>query len=205
MIVILIGLSATTLTAQHISIGPSVGIGQNWLNTDVNSSGKNLFHPSYNIGGKLVYSILSNWGVSADVKFSGEGGSRGVDNSNKTVNRINFLRIPIQGIYFFGKYGDRVRPKISIGPSFGFVVGGNQKVISNGQTISEIAIKDYLNKLDIGVNAAAGANIRISKSTWLNADLTYYHGLTDISKAAGKLQQRGIGINVGVLFPFGSN
>ena len=196
-------LCANSLTAQHISIGPTVGIGHSWLNSNVTTGGKNLFFPTYNAGVKLVYSIESNWGVSADVKFSGEGGSRGVDDNNKTVDRLNFLRIPIQGIYFFGKYGDKVRPKVSFGPSFGFLVGGKETFYSNGKMVQEFPNKNNFNKLDIGLSAAVGANIRICKSTWLNTDLTYYHGLTDISKAASNLKQRGIGINVGLLFPLG--
>ena len=203
VILIAVCLSATSLSAQHISIGPTVGVGHSWLNSNASTADKNLFFPTYNVGAKLVYSIKSNWGVSADVKFSGEGGSRGVDNNNKTVDRLNFLRIPIQGIYFFGKYGDRVRPKISVGPSFGFLVGGKEKVYSNGKMVQEFENKNNFNKLDVGLNAAVGANIRICKSTWLNTDLTYYHGLTDISKGASNLKQRGIGINVGLLFPFG--
>ena len=194
---------ANSLTAQHISIGPTVGIGHSWLNSNVTTGDKNLFFPTYNAGVKLVYSIESNWGVSADVKFSSEGGSRGVDGNNKTVDRLNYLRIPIQGIYFFGKYGDKIRPKISIGPSFGFLVGGKEKIYSNGKMVQEFQNENNFNKLDIGLNAAVGANIRICKSTWLNTDLTYYHGLTDISKGASNLKLRGIGINVGLLFPFG--
>ena len=203
MILFAVCLSATSLSAQHISVGPTVGIGHSWLNNNVTTGGKNLFFPTYNAGIKLVYSIESNWGVSADLKFSGEGGSRGVDDNNKIVDRLNFLRIPIQGIYFFGKYGDKIRPKVSFGPSFGFLVGGKEKIYSNGKMVQEFPNKNNFNKMDIGLNAAVGANIRICKSTWLNTDLTYYHGLTDISKGVSNLKLRGIGINVGLLFPFG--
>lgn len=205
MIFLIVCLSTTYLKAQHISIGPTAGIGHSWLNSNVTAAGKNLFLPTYSAGVKLVYSIESNWGVSADVKFLSEGGSRGIDNSNKTVERLNFLRIPVQGIYFFGEYGDRVRPKISIGPSIGFLVGGKLKTYSNGKMVQEYPNKNNFNKVDIGVNAAVGANIRICKSTWLNTDLTYYHGLTNISKGANNLKLNGLGINLGILFPFGAH
>lgn len=204
MIIIVVGMSATSVTAQHISLGPTAGFGHGWINTDNNqSTEKNRFHPSYNMGVKLVYSIMSHWGVSGDVKFSSEGGTIGTDNNNKSISRINYLRIPVQAVYFFGKYGDKVRPKISLGPSVGFFVGGKQKDYENGKVVSNVAIKNYLNKVDVGLNAAVGANIRLCKSTWLNTDLTYYHGFSDVSIARGNVKLAGIGINVGVLFPVG--
>ena len=205
MIIIVVSMSAASLTAQHITLGPTAGFGHGWISNDDNgTTEKNRFHPSYNVGAKLVYSIMSHWGVSADVKFSSEGGTMGTDNNNKTISRINYIRVPLQGIYFFGAYGDKVRPKISVGPSFGFVAGGKVKDYENNKVTSNVAIKDYLNKVDVGLNAAVGANIRLCKSTWLNTDITYYHGFTDITKAAGNAKLRGIGINVGVLFPIGT-
>ena len=205
LMIFLVFFSAKSLMAQHLSIGPTAGIGHSWISTDnENTNNKSRFHPAYNVGVKLVYSILSNWGLSTDVKFSSEGGTRGVDKDNKTIARINYLRIPIQGIYFFGKYGDKVRPKISIGPSFGFVVGGKNKEYQNGNLISSVDIKPLVNSFDIGLNAAVGANIRVCKKTWLNADITYYNGFKNINtNSAVKNKNRGLGLNIGVLFPLG--
>ena len=203
MMILVVCMSAKSLLAQHLSIGPTAGFGHGWLTTsDTENRTKTLFHPTYNVGAKLVYSIMSNWGVSADVLFSNEGGTRGIDNNTKSSLRINYIRVPLQAIYFFGKYGDKIRPKISIGPSFGFLIGATQKDYVNGTKINEESVTNQLNKVDVGLNAAVGANIRLCKSTWLNTDITYYNGFTNLAKI-GNSKQRGIGLNIGVLFPLG--
>lgn len=198
-------LSVKSLMAQHISLGPTAGFGHGWISTDnAPANYKARFHADYNVGAKLVYSIVSNWGVSADVLFSGEGGTRGIDKNNKQIDRINYLRIPLQAIYFFGKYGDRIRPKISVGPSFGFVLGGKEKQYQNADLIREVQIKPLINSFDIGLNAAVGANIRVCKKTWLNTDISYYNGFKNISTSSVvNNKQRGVMLNIGVLFPLG--
>ncbi len=61
--------------AQNLSFGPTAGFGHGWMNADNFPAGtEKKFHPSWNAGGKLVYSFQSNWGVSADLLVSGEGG-----------------------------------------------------------------------------------------------------------------------------------
>jgi len=188
-------------TAQHLSLGPTAGFGHSWLSDDATSR-DSRFHPSYNIGGKLVYSTLTNWGFSLDAKFSGEGGTIGDNSDDKTKLNFNYIRVPVQAIYFFGKVGNAIRPKVSLGPSFGFLVGGKIKQYVNGNVVSEVKAKDVVKSFDLGINGAVGLNFRISKATWLNADLSYTHGLTNIAKGAD-IKQRNLGLNVGVLFPIG--
>ena len=204
LIVFAVLLAVSDLSAQNLSFGLNGGIGHSWTSIEKGSFERRL-HPYYNLGGKMVYSFVTNWGVSADVRFSSEGHTVGNDNDNKTVFRANYLRVPIQGIYFFGKYGDRVRPKISIGPSLGFLVGGKLRNIANGNEQAEMKATSYLKTLDFGVNVAAGGNVRIGPATWLNLDLAYYHGVTDIvdnNQVKGK--NRNLGVNVGVTFPIGT-
>jgi len=198
-------LAVNGVNAQHLSLGPTAGFGHSWGRDD-NSATKNKFHPAYNVGAKLVYSTLSHFGFSADVKFSGEGGTIETMSGStkyKVETRANFIRVPLQAIYFFGKYGDKIRPKVSLGPSLGFMVGGKSKAFENDKKIGEGDTKDAVKGFDLGANVAAGANFRIKEGVWLNADVTYYHGLVDISKAAGNAYQSGVGLNIGVLFPIG--
>lgn len=62
MIILAICGSATSLTAQHITIGPTAGFGHGWLSTDnTSTTEKNRFFPAYNVGAKLLYSIMSHW------------------------------------------------------------------------------------------------------------------------------------------------
>ncbi|MBO9570592.1 MAG: PorT family protein [Chitinophagaceae bacterium] len=199
MLVATLMLITSVSIAQNLSIGPTAGFGHSWNNAETNAADK-LFHPSYNIGGKLVYSFDSRWGVSADVKFSGEGATIGTDADNKVVSRLNYLRVPLQGIYFFGKFGDKIRPKISLGPSFGFLVGGKTKTFQNGEKSVEIKSSDIYTGVDFGATVAGGLNVRIAPYTWLNADLSYYLGLSNVAET-GDIKNRNIGINIGVTFP----
>ncbi|RYE48801.1 MAG: PorT family protein, partial [Sphingobacteriales bacterium] len=116
-------------------------------------------------------------------------------NGDKSIGRVNYIRVPLQGIYFFGDYGQAVRPKISLGPSFGFLVGGETKTDINGQTIT-FKTKEVAKSFDFGLTGAIGANFRIAEATWLNADIAYYHGLIDASKTIAEIKNRNIGINI---------
>lgn len=197
LIVFVMLIATLTLSAQNMSIGLAGGVAHAWTSNDGGADRK--FHPAYNIGGRLVYSFESSWGVSADVKFSGEGQrSKGSGFDNRL--RTNYIRIPLQGIYFFGKYGDRIRPKLSFGPSFGILVGGRGKVRYGALEVSEKA-KENIKTFDFGLTAAAGGNVRVADATWLNLELVYYHGLSDISKGTGEASNRNIGINAGITFP----
>lgn len=191
----------TLLSAQNLSFGPTVGIGHSW--TSSKGSLDRRFHVAPSIGGKLVYSFISNWGLSADVRFSGEGQTIGEDKDNKIVARANYIRIPLQALYFFGKFGDEFRPKVSIGPSFGFLVGGQNKRYDDGDVINKTKTKNVAEGFDFGVMVAAGFNYRLAKSTWLNADLGYYNGLVNVPKN-GDGKNRSIGINIGITLPVGT-
>lgn len=211
MVFMLTAATALSVSAQKLkqrfSIGPTAGFGHSWLSSDPSISGfESKFHASYNIGAKLVYSIENHWGLSADLKYSSEGGSfkQESDDDNRVIYRANYIRLPLQGVYFFNNYGDRVRPKISFGPSFGFFVGGDSKAKSGGETTLEQDSKDFFKGFDVGLNGAVGTNVRLSPATWLNADITYYHGLTNVSDVANAdWKNRGLGLNVGVLFGIG--
>ncbi len=183
---------------QNLSMGVSTGIGHSWTS---NSDGNSRFHPTYSFGSKMVYSFDSRWGVSADLRYSSEGGTVGVDADNKVVGRAAYIRLPLQGIYFFGQLGDRVRPKISLGPSFGFLVGGKSKTYEDGRKIIELKTTDFTRTFDFGAHIAAGLNIRLAPGTWLNTDFSYYLGLLNIHKMGGDVKNRNVALNVGLTFP----
>lgn len=190
-------ITGITSQAQNLSFGPTAGFGHSWTSADIGTA-DNAFHANYNFGGKMVYSFVTSWGISGDIKFSSEGQTIKTTTGPKISARANYIRIPLQGIYFFGEYGDRVRPKISVGPSFGFLVGGKT---DNGLNNETTKTKEVWNNFDFGFTGAAGANVRIARATWLNLDLAYYHGITNVAKSGGDAKNRNIGVNVGVTFP----
>jgi hypothetical protein len=188
-------LSLSIVKGQNLSIGVTAGFGHSWTNLEPKN-----FHPAYNIGAKVVYSFQSNWGVSGDLKFSSEGATVGPD-GDENVLRFNYIRVPLQAIYFFGKYGDRIRPKVSIGPSIGIFAGGKTKSYQNDEVISEGSSSDIVKGFDFGATFGGGLNMRIAPATWLNADLSYYLGLANVVETTGDIKNRNIGINIGVTFP----
>lgn len=182
---------------QNLSFGPTAGFGHSWLSNSNNSQ----YHAAGNVGATLTYSSAPHIGFGTEFKYSIEGGKdeRG---STKTTTRLDYIRIPLKVIYFFGEYGDRVRPKIAAGPSFGFLTGGKFEV---NDIESTAAVKDVYKSFDAGLTASAGLNYRLVKNTWFVADVNYYHGLSNINDiTATKVKNRNIGLNIGVNFGIGT-
>ena len=178
---------------MNISVGPNAGFGHTWMS----GSGENRYQPAGNFGVALVYSHNNHVGLGVDLKYSIEGGKKEFANVDVT-SRLNYIRIPVKGIYFFRDYGASFRPKISLGPSFGFLVGGEQEAGS-----SKIDAKEAYNSFDIGLLGSAGFHYNLVTNTWLHFDLSYYHGFSDVSQAAETNKNRNIGINLGVAFGIG--
>jgi hypothetical protein len=62
-----------------------------------------------------------------------------------------------------------------------------------------------LKGFDIGFNGGLGLNVRLTRNTWLNTDVSYYHGLRNISKANDQdWKNRNVAMNVGVAFGIGT-
>jgi hypothetical protein len=203
MILMMLIASFTFLQAQTLSIGPTAGFGHSSLSTTNNSFNKKFF-PAYNIGAKMVYSFVHTWGIGVDIKFSGEGGKSvgdAVGGEYEYKYRANYIRVPVQAIYFFGKLGDAIRPKISLGPSLGFLIGGESVEKLNGVRNNSVNTSNVFDGFDFGISAAAGANFRLGGDKWLNTDFTYYYGLSNISSSASTIKNRSLGINIGVTFP----
>lgn len=194
--------------AQKFSIGTSAGFGDSWL-TIQNSPYSTKFNPSYSIGGKLVYNVSDNWDISADIRFSAEGGKvKGIDpldNKHDYTYRANYLRLPLQANYLFGKTNNVFRPKLSFGPSVGLLVGGKTDLVVNGMKASSFSSKDIFKSFDFGLAGAAGFNYRLGGGKWLSAEINYYQGMTDIRKEStdGSFKNKNIGANVGIIFPLG--
>lgn len=219
--VLAVSVFCVSASAQmKASIGPNVGFGGAWIDNWPESE----YKPSGNVGISLIYSGKSNFGIGADLKYSFEGGKReyttsavGTTFTTTEEVKLDYVRLPIKALFFMGKYGQRVRPKISVGPSFGLLVGGKTNVKTVAQTgtvVSEAKYEseDVWDKWDVGVNAAIGLNYRLVKNTWFSADVAYVHGLTDVRKDETKTfagytpgknyKNRNLGLNLGVYFGF---
>ncbi|HQW56442.1 MAG TPA: porin family protein [Saprospiraceae bacterium] len=182
---------------NNIALGPIVGIGLSKIGGGDVDKENTKFLPSYDFGASVIFSTQANWGIGADFLYSAEG-TRAEDGGVKFDTKIDYVRVPLRFIYFFGDWDKTIRPKIFVGPTFGFLV----KAKSEDQDI-----KDVVNSFDLGAHIGAGVNIKIAEQVWLNTDVTYTHGITQLYKTDLfdiKASNRRIGLNVGVLFGIGS-
>lgn len=185
-------LTVVSLHAQkNVAIGPIAGFGHSSLSGE----GDNKYKPYGEFGAQLIYSTNSHLGLGANLQYSIEGGKKEFG-STTYETRLNYLRIPVKLIYFFNDYGDKIRPKISAGPSLGLLLGGKQTIGS-----LESGVKDDFKKGDIGIVVSAGLNYRLIPNTWLTLDLDYYNGFADVSKTDAQTNHnRNIGIHLGLAF-----
>jgi hypothetical protein len=206
LIMLTVGVSVAATAQKTVTIGHTANIGNSWLSNGGNyvaGFDNKEMHVSYGIGMRMIASMHPNWGISSDIKFSSEGGSFGRDNSDaKMVFRANYLRHALQGVYFFGDRGNRVRPKISAGPSIAIFAGGKTKLKDGGvESMPDIKSKNVFKTWDFGLTGAAGVNIRLKEEAWLSAEAAYYHGLTNVNDITSqKMRHRGLAFNIGLMF-----
>ena len=201
LIAFVILMATVNVLAQNVSLGPSVGVHHSWITGMENVK----FKPGVSAGGVLTYSPSPHWGLGGDIRFAFLQGSKsgvqfGESRENYIIN-ATYLRVPLKATYFFGKFGDKVRPKLYAGPSFGFLLGGETSV-SNSTLLTKT--NKVLQGSDYGFIAGAGFNYRLKPNTWFNFDLAYTNGLKDVTEAPGYHASRNITLNVGVTFPLGT-
>lgn len=211
MMLLMAGLFSTTAVfsqdvdntdkrASYFSLGPVAGFGHNWVCDMDNQS----FKPSGYLGVGALYSKHEHWGVGGLLTASHEGFTQKVyANGNEYINTIDptYLRLTPRAYYFFGDFGDNVRPKIYAGPSVAYKLTEDTymdepAMMTDG--VYRMPEGEIINDFDFGVNAGLGANIKLSTHTWLNLDADYYHGLTNVTNDNNK--NRSVRANVGVLF-----
>lgn len=199
-LLLLLGMVPVSKAQDNVSFGPTAGFGHTWMSNMDNA----VYQPAGNIGVRLIYSSNEHLGFGGGLKWSIEGG-RAKSGNTEVTTRIDYLRVPLEVMYFFGNFGDQLRPKISLGPTFGFLVGGKRTIETNGTTLSETKAGDLYNSFDAGLQASAGLNYRLVRNTWLTTDISYYNGLMDINdpKTATKNNNRNLSLNLGLTFGIG--
>jgi len=183
--------------AEYISIGPVIGFSHNWVS---NMYGSNKLNAGGYIGAGLVYSKDPHWAWGGQVTFSKEGYRVGDPINNISTGIPVYLRIPLRAYYFFGNYGDDIRPKVYLGPSFGIKLAESDDTrggdVLNAQNIGPCRT------FEAGINAGVGMDVRVKKGVWFDTDLGYTQGLTDAVKdPAGTYNtSQNLAISFGLLF-----
>lgn len=195
LFLVVLTMSFDTIAQNKVwSIGPEVGVSFSKYGKDASTN--NL--KSGAIGGLFItYSIMNTFAVTTKFLYSQKGASF---NSSDTKQTLNYIEIPIIGRFFLNKEG-AFRPNIFVGPSFGFLNGATNKVGSNDRVNIE-SYENIFNGFDLGVTGGMGFNFLISNETYFILDARYTHGLSDITKANGNVNNTSFGLTAGISFGF---
>ncbi len=187
----------------YLSLGPTASMG---FSSVTGLYGSNRVHPSGALGIGFVYSKMEHWGFGGGLNVSQEGfeNRRTINNTTytSTVSPI-YLRVPLSVNYFFRKYGDVVRPKIYLGPSFGFKVGEHGEMATAPGMEYTARSSNAFNDFDLGIQGGAGVNVRLAPKIWLNMDLGGYQGVldvTDIPTSGSYNTNEDLRANIGLMF-----
>jgi outer membrane protein W len=201
IILLLAGLLTTSqaIAQENVSIGPVVGLSVANFRGNTSAIGNETdWKPGLTVGGFYNYSSKTGFGFTGQLLFTQMGAQ--INNKTNEIN-LNYIQLPLLATFFFGRYGDAVRPKVFLGPSLNFMVGARDK---NGNNLNGDSNNRVYNPFDLGLTFGAGVHIRLQEKIWLNLDARYGLGLLDVSKDSNKMQNSNWGLNAGISFPLGT-
>lgn len=182
-----------------LSLGPVIGFGHSGVSNVSGMSSE--FRSSFLIGFTATYSTQTHWGYGADILYSLEGGkySSSISDYRST---LGYIRVPLRAGYYFNETGARFRPKITLGPTLGFIAHAQEELQALNITIKNNLDKSEIRNFDLGLEGAVGFNYSLSDQMWLTVDIGYYQGLLDVYKAAnsGNNLNNNLRLKAGVTF-----
>jgi long-subunit fatty acid transport protein len=175
------------LSAQEqprFTIGTKGGFGHSYIMPYKNSG----FHGSWHIGLTTAYQFTDRWALGADALYSSEGATfkSTVDENLEISTELDYMRIPIKGMYYLAPAANDFRMRLSVGPTFGVLMA------------EDTGYKD----MDFGLNAGLGFTYEMLEDFWLTTDVSYYHGLMDIYAGNTESDRNG-NIRLDIGFTFG--
>ena len=169
---------------SYFSLGPVAGVGGSWISQWPGDNENSTFVAG---GLDLTYSRDEHIGWGADLMVTREGFDARYDISGQLRNlevTPVYLRLQPKVIYFFNNWGDAVRPKIWLGPSFGLLLKETSDLTPDRPITPENDDQELgqrvFDRADIGITGGAGFNVRVARGTWFTIGAAYYHGLMDI-------------------------
>ncbi len=192
---VLVSFSVSAQRARNLSAGPLIGVNVSNLRGDI---GNNTSKAGLLVGGFLNYSIKETFGVSAQLTYSQLGANFSTTLPYAGKLKLDYLQIPALAVFYFG-HGLRpgtVRPKLFLGPHVGFLLSAKDK---NGTKVNDI------NSFDFGATFGGGLNFALQHQRWVNLDVRYGLGLTDIHKPDNLVWKNGaFSATIGISFPLGN-
>lgn len=174
-------------TAQTLSIGPMVGANISTISDVPNA--KSII--GLDLGIFSNFSINEHIGLGVKLLFSQLGTA--IENSTSSV-RLNYIQLPLTGVYYFGNTGNSFRPKIFAGPYIASLMSSKDQ---DGNDINDI----YKNT-DFGGLIGLGFNYSLKSRTWLNVDAGYAGSFSNITGITNTdYKNSGYSIKIGLSFP----
>jgi opacity protein-like surface antigen len=191
LILFAIASSAIAQTDEKVwSFGPEVGVNFTKFGGDASDSD---YRNGILLGIGLTYSIQNTYGITTKVLYSQRGAKMG-----DIKTSLQYIEVPITGRFFLNRDG-KFRPNIFVGPSFAFLTGAASKE-GDGDSEDIENYADIFKTFDFGLTGGLGLNWLIANETHIVLDGRYTHGLSDLSKADGKVNNQGFTISAGVTF-----
>jgi hypothetical protein len=184
ILIVLMTAAAICLNAQdaRFTLGSKFSYGHSYLMPYSN----NVFHSSWAAGLAMEYRTGERLAFGADILYSSEGAK--LKSGDLTAStELDYLRVPLRVLYYFGDSDKDFRARIFGGPTPGILFAENT------------GYKDF----DLGLNAGLGMSYRLMDDFWITADADYYHGLMDTNPASTVNEKNGnIRIDLGLMFSF---
>jgi hypothetical protein len=197
---------------SRFSMGPAFGTGHTWIRnrtwfplTDKNLTNvETAYKPSWSAGVSTIFRATQHFGIGMDLLYTIEG-RRAIAGPITFQLDLQYFRVPLRFMYFFGNSSNSFRPQVSLGATAGWKTAarGSAQI---GNREFEIDATNVHKSYDYGINASVGFNQKISGRISVNADIVYYQGLCNIEQenynvfSQTSTLNANIGLQIGVLF-----
>ncbi|RQO74205.1 PorT family protein [Pedobacter sp. KBW06] len=177
-------LSIGAVKAQKIELIPKAGISISKQSISNMNGEKNKVGFTAGLGVNFQVA-KSDFSIQPELNYVSEGTK--IKNGNITVKQnLNYLELPVLAKYSFGPV------YVNAGPSISLLLSDKDKL--------QAFYGGKVQKLDFGIQMGAGVAIPAGPGKFI-VDGRYALGLTDLSKAANKVKNRGIIATIGYAIP----
>jgi hypothetical protein len=208
-------LAAQPVNAQtpRFDLGLQVGPGLSWLRgNDVIDGTDALLGPA--AGLTFQYDLSEHFGIRLGAGYQRKGMRDEVlfTDVNGTpmgtadvAYTTDFLTFPLMARYAFGQ---ATRFSVGLGPYAGMLLQAKETWSGTGLQGGDVDRTDDLEPWDFGLSASASAAWSLGGNLWINAEVRYDKGLTNISALPllddGSIRTNAVSLLVGCSYRFGS-
>lgn len=151
-----------------ITLAPQIGLN---LSTYAVTEGSYDLRTSFTGGAIMEYYFSDRWSLRSGLIYD----PTGAEDSFNNVDKLNFLSLPINANWHFGKNRNWY---LNFGPSIAFLLNAEAD-LNNGDTID---IKDAISSTDIGLSVGIGYKFNVNDNVQLFIDYQGYNGLINLDK-----------------------